>query len=58
MNPYDEPKRITTWMPPNEKIMSQYGLVTCVEWCRREAQRIGHAEVATSKTGEVAVRIL
>jgi hypothetical protein len=58
MNTTEEPKRITVWLEPDSKINSEYGLVTCWEWCRLECQRIGHAEVAISKTGDVAVRVL
>lgn len=31
---------ITIWSPRSEVLSSQYGLVTCEEWCNKETQRI------------------
>lgn len=41
MNEVDTDKQVTEWLYPNHVFESQYGEITAIEWCRREANRLG-----------------
>jgi hypothetical protein len=54
------PDCLTIWDKPNDQLNTQYGRITYLDWCEREASRLTasgtKAHVAKSTTGKVCVK--
>lgn len=48
------PTRISAVMPASEMLRSQYGLVTCAEWCAHEVNRMAMRGVVARVAGSGA----
>jgi hypothetical protein len=44
-NSTDFELQITEWLPPNAKSETQYGVLTNLEWCAKEKERIGNCDI-------------
>lgn len=59
-NKMNTENNITVWGNPNEKLKSQYGNVTYLEWCTKEVERMragGKIAKVVERKGLVAVQI-
>lgn len=60
----DLPMMITHWMNASERMNTQFGVVTCLEWCHRDSARMdagggmsNYVAIATAPNGDRKVCI-
>jgi hypothetical protein len=55
----DMHRAVTVWTDPNEKLLSQWGLITYADWCLNESRRMnacgGDVLVCQEPEGQIAI---